>query len=97
MESVDGILKRLGTEYLDILLLHRPDPLVEPEEVAEAFSKLKESGKVRHFGVSNMNRPALCLMDRVRAFFIGRIHIFPVANPLRILQVPWRLFPSFGK
>src|SRR5690625_2332084 len=53
LESVDGILQRLDTDYLDALLLHRPDTLVEPEEVAEAFTKLKESGKVRHFGVSN--------------------------------------------
>lgn len=55
LESVDGSLKRLKTEYIDILLLHRPDALMEPEEVAEAFTKLKESGKVRHFGVSNQN------------------------------------------
>lgn len=55
MESVDGILQRLQTEYLDILLLHRPDALMEPEEVAEAFDILQQSGKVRHFGVSNMN------------------------------------------
>ena len=53
LTSVDGILKRLDTDYLDILLLHRPDTLVEPEEVAEAFTSLEESGKVRHFGVSN--------------------------------------------
>lgn len=53
LESVDGILKRLQTDYLDILLLHRPDALVEPEEVAEAFDTLKASGKVRRFGVSN--------------------------------------------
>ena len=53
LESVDGILKRLQTEYLDVLLLHRPDALVEPEEVAEAFDLLESSGKVRHFGVSN--------------------------------------------
>ncbi|WP_409296269.1 aldo/keto reductase [Peribacillus sp. SCS-26] len=53
LESVDGILKRLKTDYLDILLLHRPDALVEPEEVAEAFDILETSGKVRHFGVSN--------------------------------------------
>ncbi|WP_409290803.1 aldo/keto reductase family oxidoreductase [Peribacillus sp. SCS-37] len=53
LESVDGILKRLRTDYLDILLLHRPDALVEPEEVAEAFDILESSGKVRHFGVSN--------------------------------------------
>jgi predicted oxidoreductase len=53
LSSVDGILQRLDTDYLDILLLHRPDALVEPEEVAEAFTTLHESGKVRHFGVSN--------------------------------------------
>ncbi len=55
VNSVDGSLKRLGTEYLDVLLLHRPDTLMEPEEVARAFSYLKASGKVRHFGVSNHN------------------------------------------
>ncbi|PAE29328.1 aldo/keto reductase [Paenibacillus sp. 7884-2] len=55
LNSVDGILNRLNTEYLDILLLHRPDPIMEPEEVAEAFETLKRSGKVRHFGVSNMS------------------------------------------
>ncbi|UUZ83551.1 aldo/keto reductase family oxidoreductase [Paenibacillus sp. P26] len=55
LESVDGILKRLKTDYLDVLLLHRPDALVEPEEVAEAFDLLESSGKVRHFGVSNQN------------------------------------------
>ena len=53
LNSVDGILKRLNTEYLDVLLLHRPDALMEPEEVADAFRILKENGKVRHFGVSN--------------------------------------------
>ena len=51
LKSVDGILKRLHTDYLDLLLLHRPDALVEPEEVAAAFDVLFESGKVRHFGV----------------------------------------------
>ncbi|MFF2888714.1 aldo/keto reductase family oxidoreductase [Paenibacillus sp. NPDC057967] len=51
--STEGILKRLNTDYLDILLLHRPDTLVEPEEVAEAFNELHASGKVRYFGVSN--------------------------------------------
>lgn len=53
LKSVDGILKRLNVEYLDSLLLHRPDALMEPEEVAEAFDLLESSGKVRHFGVSN--------------------------------------------
>ncbi|TXK19741.1 aldo/keto reductase family oxidoreductase [Homoserinibacter sp. GY 40078] len=51
--SVNGSLEALGTDYLDILLLHRPDALVEPEEVARAFDELAESGKVRAFGVSN--------------------------------------------
>ena len=46
-------MKRLRTDYLDVLLLHRPDALVEPEEVAEAFDILEASGKVRYFGVSN--------------------------------------------
>ena len=55
LSSVDGILKRLNTDYLDTLLLHRPDTLMEPEEVAEAFSKLHLAGKVRYFGVSNHN------------------------------------------
>ena len=53
IKSVDGILKRLDTEYLDILLLHRPDALVEPEEVAKAFDELETKGKVRRFCVSN--------------------------------------------
>lgn len=55
LSSVEGILRRLQTEYLDVLLLHRPDALMEPEEVAEAFQSLHVSGKVRHFGVSNQN------------------------------------------
>ena len=55
ISSVDGILKRLNTEYLDILLLHRPDPLMDPAEVAEAFEELHSNGKVKYFGVSNHN------------------------------------------
>jgi len=55
LQAVDGILERLQTDYLDILLLHRPDPLMEPEEVAEAFSELQDAGKVRQFGVSNFH------------------------------------------
>jgi predicted oxidoreductase len=55
LASVDESLSRLGIEYLDILLLHRPDPLVEPEEVAEAIGAIKAAGKVRYVGVSNMS------------------------------------------
>ncbi len=53
--AVEGSLRRLKTDYLDILLMHRPDPLWEGEEIAAAFAELKAAGKVRHFGVSNMN------------------------------------------
>ncbi|MFI2489459.1 aldo/keto reductase family oxidoreductase [Promicromonospora kroppenstedtii] len=53
VESVEGSLAALGTDYIDILLLHRPDALVEPDEVARAFDELSASGKVRAFGVSN--------------------------------------------
>ncbi len=53
VESVNGSLQRLNTEYLDVLLLHRPDALMQPAQIAEAFCELFESGKVRHFGVSN--------------------------------------------
>ena len=49
LSSVDGILKRLRTDYLDVLVLHRPDALMEAEEVAEAFNQLQQSGKVRNF------------------------------------------------
>lgn len=53
VDSVHGSLRALGTDYLDVLLLHRPDPLVEPDEVARAFDDLAQAGKVRRFGVSN--------------------------------------------
>lgn len=55
IEAVEGILSRLQTEYLDVLLLHRPDALMHAEEIAAAFSQLKQQGKVNHFGVSNMS------------------------------------------
>ena len=64
LASVDGSLKRLQTDYLDVLLLHRPDALVEPEEVAEAFDQLHASGKVRHFGVSNQTPMQMQLLQK---------------------------------
>lgn len=63
LESVDGSLKRLKTDYLDVLLLHRPDTLMEPEEVAEAFETLEKQGKVRYFGVSNENAMQMELLN----------------------------------
>ncbi len=64
LSSVDGMLQRLGTDHLDVLALHRPDALVEPEEVAEAFVQLLAAGKVRHFGVSNHNPTQMELLQR---------------------------------
>lgn len=64
LNSVEGSLKRLKTEYIDILLLHRPDTLMEPEEVAEAFELLHSSGKVRYFGVSNQNSMQIELLNK---------------------------------
>ena len=63
LNAVDGILERLRTDYLDLLILHRPDALMEPEEIAEAFDRLTESGKVRRFGVSNMNAGQIALLQ----------------------------------
>lgn len=64
IEAVDGSLAALNTDYLDILLLHRPDALVEPEEVARAFDALAAAGKVRHFGVSNHTPGQIDLLRR---------------------------------
>ena len=75
LRTVDESLEALGTEYLDVLLLHRPDTLVEPEEVATAFNELHNRGKVRHFGVSNHTPGQVELLKSV------------VAQPLIINQV----------
>lgn len=64
LRSVEESLKRLRTDYLDILLLHRPDTLMELEEVAEAFELLEKSGKVRYFGVSNQNSMQIELLNK---------------------------------
>lgn len=64
LEAVESSLRALQTEYLDVLLLHRPDTLWEPEEVAETLSGLKQSGKVRHFGVSNFNPAQIRLLKK---------------------------------
>lgn len=62
IKSVEGSLSRLGVDYVDALLLHRPDTLMEPDEVAEAFDILESSGKVRTFGVSNHNHMQIELL-----------------------------------
>lgn len=63
LDSVDGILNRLQTPYLDLLILHRPDALMEPKEIAEAFDQLQKFGKVRHFGVSNFTPEQIRLLQ----------------------------------
>ncbi|OWQ90531.1 aldo/keto reductase [Roseateles aquatilis] len=64
VEAVEASLRRLGTERLDILLLHRPDPLMAPDEIAEAFQRLRTQGKVGHLGVSNMNAGQMAWLGR---------------------------------
>ncbi|MDT2835810.1 aldo/keto reductase [Enterococcus durans] len=64
IESVEGSLQRLKMDYVDALLLHRPDTLVDPSEVAEAFDELEKSGKVRHFGVSNQKPMQIDLLKK---------------------------------
>ena len=64
VRSVEGSLSRLKTDYLDVLLLHRPDLLMEPAEVAGAFDELHASGKVRHFGVSNHTGAQIALLQK---------------------------------
>jgi predicted oxidoreductase len=64
ISSVEKSLKRLQTDYVDVLLLHRPDTLVEPEEVAKAFDTLHQSGKVKYFGVSNHNPYQIELLQK---------------------------------
>jgi predicted oxidoreductase len=64
LASVDSSLRKLRTDYVDVLLLHRPDALMVPEEVAEAFAFLYDSGKVKYFGVSNHNSMQIELLNR---------------------------------
>ncbi len=64
IKSVENSLRNLRTDRIDILLIHRPDPLMDPEELGEAFIELKESGKVLHFGVSNFNPGQYDMLSR---------------------------------
>jgi predicted oxidoreductase len=63
INSIEKTLTNLGTDYLDTLLLHRPDYLMDADEVAEAFTKLEKEGKVRHFGVSNFSESQFTLLQ----------------------------------
>lgn len=65
LETVDHILERMQVDYLDSFLLHRPNPLMDLDEVAEAFDQLQSAGKVRHFGVSNFNPMQVEMLQNV--------------------------------
>ncbi|SIT14067.1 aldo/keto reductase [Alicyclobacillus vulcanalis] len=87
LEAVDGSLKRLKTDYLDVLLLHRPDALVEPEEVAEAFERLQTQGKVRYFGVSNHKPMQIELLKKyVRQPIVANQLQLSITNATMIAQ-----------
>ncbi len=68
LNCVDHSLKNLSTDYLDVLLIHRPDPLLDPAEVAEAFGLLKQNGKVRFVGVSNFTVPQFEMLQSYLSF-----------------------------
>lgn len=84
IQSVENSLKRLQTDYLDTLLLHRPDTLFEPEEVAEAFDELKKSGKVLHFGVSNQNPMQIELLKKYtqQPLLINQLQLSVTHHPM---------------
>lgn len=96
LNSVDGILRRLRTDYLDVLLLHRPDALVEPEEVAEAFDILQSNGKVRHFGVSNHKPMQIELLKKyikqpilANQLQLSIMHAYMISNGVNVnMDVP---------
>jgi predicted oxidoreductase len=87
LRSTEAILSRLGVEHLDLLLLHRPDPLGEPAEVARAFDTLHRSGKVRHFGVSNHTPAQIELLRHyIRQPLVVNQLEFSLAQPALVVK-----------
>jgi predicted oxidoreductase len=84
LRSTDQILSRLKSEYLDILLIHRPDTLMEPAEMAEAFDLLHKSGKVRNFGVSNFNPMQINLLQKYtrQKLAVNQLQLSMVHTPM---------------
>lgn len=84
ISSAEQSLSHLATDYLDLLLIHRPDPLMDADEVAEAFLALHQSGKVRHFGVSNFTPAQFALLQSRLPFTLAtnQVEISPVYQPL---------------
>ncbi|MBN8252525.1 aldo/keto reductase [Priestia flexa] len=79
INSANQSLKNLNTDYVDVLLIHRPDPFMDPQEVADAFIQLKEEGKVRYFGVSNFKRSQFDLLQSFLPFSLitNQIEVSP--------------------
>ncbi|MGG7447197.1 aldo/keto reductase [Kosakonia oryzendophytica] len=84
IRSAEQSLVNLATDYLDLLLIHRPDPLMDADEVAEAFLTLHQSGKVRHFGVSNFTPAQFALLQSRLPFTLAtnQVELSPVHQPL---------------
>ena len=89
LESVARSLRRLGTDRLDLLMLHRPDPLMQPDEVASAFDALHRSGKVRYFGVSNHTASQISLLQKfvnqplvVNQIEVSLLHHYPISETI---------------
>lgn len=83
--SVENSLKNLQTDYIDVLLLHRPSPLMQPEVIAEAISELKDSGKILHFGLSNFTPSQTDLIRKYSEVSCNQIqfsatHLEPMIN-----------------
>jgi predicted oxidoreductase len=83
ISQTEKSLQNLATDYLDLLLIHRPDPLMDADEVAEAFTSLHQSGKVRHFGVSNFTPAQFALLQSRLPFSLAtnQVEISPVHQP----------------
>lgn len=76
--SVDESLRQLHTDYLDLLLIHRPDPLMDFDEIAAAFEALRQAGKVRHFGVSNFSRHQFEALNRRIPLATNQVEFSPL-------------------
>lgn len=75
LSSVEQSLTNFHTDYIDLLLIHRPDPLMNPYEIAEAFMALNQSGKVKHFGVSNFTASQFSMLHHLFPLEVNQIEL----------------------